>query len=76
MTKRRIPAKLKQIVYERAFGFCEYCVSPDIYSTDIFSNEHIEPESRGGGVCILGSGVCILGAGALSTPALCVAEMR
>ena len=48
MTKRRIPAKLKQIVYERAFGFCEYCVSPDIYSTDIFSNEHIEPESRGG----------------------------
>lgn len=48
MTNRRIPAKLKQLVHERAFGCCEYCVCPDSHSTDVFSNEHIVPESRGG----------------------------
>jgi hypothetical protein len=48
MTERRIPAKLKRLVQERVLGCCEYGVRPDSHSTDVFSNEHITPESRGG----------------------------
>lgn len=47
-TKRRIPAKLQRLVKERAFGCCEYCVSPESHATQSHSNEHIFPETLGG----------------------------
>lgn len=48
MTKRRIPAKLQQLIKERAFGCCEYCVCPDSHATQTHSYEHIFPEVLGG----------------------------
>jgi hypothetical protein len=48
MTKRRIPAKLQELVKERAQGCCEYCICPESHATQNHSNEHITPESLGG----------------------------
>ncbi len=48
MTKQRTPAKLKQLVRERAFGCCEYCVCPESHATQFHSSEHIFPEALGG----------------------------
>ena len=38
----------KQAVKQRANGFCEYCRSPECYSTQSFSIEHIMPVSKNG----------------------------
>lgn len=48
MTKRRIPAKLRRQIKERAFGCCEYCACPESHATQSHSNEHILPETIGG----------------------------
>ena len=48
MSESRLPAALKQAVFERAHGCCEYCISQVSYSPDPFSGEHIIPRSRGG----------------------------
>jgi hypothetical protein len=48
MSDTHLPAALKQAVFERAHGCCEYCVSQVKYSPDPFSGEHIIPRSRGG----------------------------
>ena len=40
--------KLKEFVYERAFGFCEYCKSPANISSQPFVTDHIIPKSKGG----------------------------
>ena len=48
MTKKRIPAKLRSLVRQRAQGYCEYCLCPDFCLTQLHSIEHILPESRGG----------------------------
>lgn len=48
MTKRRAPIKLQQFVRERAFGCCEYCISPESHATQYHSNEHVFPEALGG----------------------------
>jgi len=48
MSKSHLPAALKQAVFDRAHGCCEYCVSQAAYSSDPFSGEHIIPRSRGG----------------------------
>jgi hypothetical protein len=45
---RWISQRLKQVVIERAFGCCEYCLSQERYSPVTFSIEHIIPSSRGG----------------------------
>jgi 5-methylcytosine-specific restriction endonuclease McrA len=39
---------LRGDVERRAKGSCEYCQSPDKYSTQRFSLEHITPRSQGG----------------------------
>lgn len=41
-------AKLKQLVFERANGCCEYCRSQVEFSPDPFSVEHIIPRVLGG----------------------------
>ena len=43
-----ITKKTKRQIMERAEGFCEYCKSPSIYSTEPFCIDHIIPKSKGG----------------------------
>jgi HNH endonuclease len=40
--------KLKELVYARALGLCEYCKSPANISSQPFILEHILPQSKGG----------------------------
>lgn len=48
MTKKRLPAKLRRFVRQRAKGYCEYCICPEFCARQLHSIEHIEPESKGG----------------------------
>ncbi len=43
-----ISASLRQAVFRRAFGCCEYCVSQVQFSPDPFSVEHTTPKAKGG----------------------------
>lgn len=38
----------RKAVFERAKGYCEYCLSPETYSNSTFEVEHIIPFSKGG----------------------------
>lgn len=40
--------KLKDLIFERAKGLCEYCKSPANISSQPFAIEHIFPQSKGG----------------------------
>jgi hypothetical protein len=40
--------KLKELVFGRANGLCEYCKSPANISSQPFVIEHITPQSKGG----------------------------
>jgi hypothetical protein len=46
--KKSIALKTKLLVIERAKHCCEYCKSPDNFSTELFSCEHILPRSKNG----------------------------
>src|SRR5260370_15542900 len=48
MPERRVTARLRRQVAQRARGCCEYCRSQDRFAMQPFSAEHIEPRSRGG----------------------------
>jgi len=48
MSEKRVTAKQRQIIAERAGGCCEYCLSQARFATQAFSVEHIKPCSRGG----------------------------
>jgi len=48
MPEKRITAKQRRTVVERARGCCEYCRSQARFATQSFSVEHIIPRSRGG----------------------------
>ena len=48
MPDRRLTARQKRAVAERAGRRCEYCLTPAAYSSDPFSAEHIRPRSAGG----------------------------
>ena len=43
-----VPADLRQAVFERARGRCEYCLYPEEYSFLSFEVEHIVAEKHGG----------------------------
>ena len=43
-----VPTALRDTVYRRADGCCEYCLSQARFSTQRFSVEHVFPRSRGG----------------------------
>lgn len=43
MARKRATKKQKAQVRERAKGLCEYCYSPEMFSTELFSVEHIIP---------------------------------
>ncbi len=48
MSSGYVPVALKQWVFERARGLCEYCRSQVRYAVDPFVMDHIQPVSRGG----------------------------
>ena len=48
MSSGYVPVALKQRVFERARGLCEYCCSQARYAVDPFVIDHIQPVSRGG----------------------------
>ncbi len=45
---KKLPPRIKEQVRERARGYCEYCLSPEAFSTYDFSCDHITPAIRGG----------------------------
>lgn len=47
-TRRSISRHDRKLVAERAGYRCEYCLSPEKYSLDSFTIDHIIPVSRGG----------------------------
>lgn len=48
MSSEYIPVALRQIVFDRACGICEYCHSQAKYAVDPFVMDHIRPVSRNG----------------------------
>jgi hypothetical protein len=46
MAKRKV--RLRDLVFRRAEGRCEYCRSPAMFAHQSFSIEHIKPRSRKG----------------------------
>jgi hypothetical protein len=48
MSSEYISVALKQLVFERAKGLCEYCRSQARFAIDPLVIDHIQPVSRGG----------------------------
>lgn len=48
MSSQYVPVALKQLVFDRANGTCEYCRSQAKYAIDSLVMEHIQPISQGG----------------------------
>lgn len=48
MSSEYVPVALKQLVFERARGLCEYCRSQAKYAIDPLVIDHIQPVSKGG----------------------------
>ena len=48
MSDKRPSAELRQQVFERARGSCEYCRSQARYASQTFSAEHIVPRAKSG----------------------------
>jgi HNH endonuclease len=48
MSSEYIPVALKQLVFNRARGLCEYCRSQARFAIDPLVIDHIQPVSRGG----------------------------
>lgn len=48
MSSEYIPVALRQQVFDRARGMCEYCRSQAKYAIDALVIDHIQPVSRGG----------------------------
>ena len=48
MPRPRVSRQDRRVVAERAKGRCEYCQSPEGFSTQAFAVEHFIPLSRGG----------------------------
>ena len=48
MPEKRVTARQRRAVVERARGYCEYCRSQARFAIQPFSVEHIMPRSQGG----------------------------
>jgi HNH endonuclease len=48
MSREYIPVALRQLVTERAIGYCEYCRSSGDFALESMEFEHILPVSQGG----------------------------
>jgi hypothetical protein len=45
---KKVSARVKNLLRSRAKGLCEYCQSPERFSTYGFSADHIVPTGKGG----------------------------
>src|SRR5438874_12160201 len=61
MAEKRVSAKLRQRVEERARGCCEYCPSQKRFATHSLSVEHIIPRVRGGETALANLAYCCQG---------------
>lgn len=43
-----INERIRQLVRQRAKCLCEYCHSPERSSSDVFTIDHLVPQSKGG----------------------------
>jgi HNH endonuclease len=48
MSREYIPVALRQLVIDRALGYCEYCRSSGDFALESMEFEHIVPVSQGG----------------------------
>ena len=48
MSSEYVPVAIKQLVFDRAKGLCEYCRSQARFAIDPLVIDHIQPVSRGG----------------------------
>lgn len=48
MSSTHIPAALRRLIYERANGCCEYCLTPEAVSLAAHEVDHIIAEKHGG----------------------------
>lgn len=48
MSSKYVPMALRQLVFDRARGLCEYCRSQAKYAINPLVIDHIQPVSRGG----------------------------
>jgi hypothetical protein len=48
MSREYIPVALRQLVIDRACGYCEYCRSSGDFALESMEFEHIVPVSQGG----------------------------
>jgi hypothetical protein len=46
--RRKIPARLRKQIVARAQGRCEYCLSPEAFSLDSFTVDHVQPVAAAG----------------------------
>lgn len=61
MAKSYISLSIKQAIFARAQGYCEYCKSPADFTTEPFSIEHIQPLSKNGSNDFLNLALACLG---------------
>src|SRR5947209_17969901 len=57
----RIGRRKRKAVSDRAHGYCEYCRSPESFSSWFFSVDHIVPISKGGTSDLNNLALCCLG---------------
>lgn len=48
MSRTRIPAELRRLVFQRAMGCCEYCRIPEKFCFFPHQIDHVIPEKHGG----------------------------
>lgn len=48
MSRTYVPTALRQLVYDRAQGYCEYCLVPDRFTLAPHEIDHIIAEKHGG----------------------------
>jgi 5-methylcytosine-specific restriction endonuclease McrA len=48
MTQAYVPAALRRQVYERAHGYCEYCLVPETVALSAHQVDHIIAQKHGG----------------------------
>lgn len=61
MSDTRVPRSVRRRVFERAQGYCEYCLSQAGVSPSSFSVEHVRPKARGGGNDLNNLALCCQG---------------
>ncbi len=48
MGRKSLPKRIVKLVWERARGYCEYCLASAIFSSGTYPCDHVIPFSKGG----------------------------